>query len=339
MKVIGAYQNGNILTQIWQDGTKIRKTPDDEFIPDHAENMDIKITDYCENRCPFCHEGSSINGKHCDIDAPFWDTLNPYQEVALGGGNPLSHPRLEELLYKLRNRNVIANITVRQNDFVANYEKLKKWYQEKLIYGIGVSYVNPSVEDFELIKSIPTAVLHTINGMLSLDDINFITYNAESKLKVLILGYKDVRRGIAFKELFKKDIYDNQMILKENLFDMFKKCSVVSFDNLAIEQLGIQDIVSPEEWERYYMGDDGTITFYIDAVNMKYAQSSTAALDDDHRFDIGNKNVNEMFYDIAERGNNPYMKEPVKNIIEKFHGQCSNIEFNAINRIFKNVAK
>ena len=46
-------------TLIMDDGTKIRRTNDDEFVPDFAENMDIKITNKCNMNCPMCHEGST----------------------------------------------------------------------------------------------------------------------------------------------------------------------------------------------------------------------------------------------------------------------------------------
>lgn len=59
MELLGRYINGNFRTTILSDGTKIRETEDDEFIPDHVENMDIKITNYCDMGCPFCHEGST----------------------------------------------------------------------------------------------------------------------------------------------------------------------------------------------------------------------------------------------------------------------------------------
>ena len=44
MNLIGFYKNGNFTTKIFSDGTKIRETEDNEFIPAFAENMDIKIT-------------------------------------------------------------------------------------------------------------------------------------------------------------------------------------------------------------------------------------------------------------------------------------------------------
>lgn len=48
------YKNGNYLVTILNDGTKIRQTKDDEFIPAFAENCDCKITDKCSQGCAFC---------------------------------------------------------------------------------------------------------------------------------------------------------------------------------------------------------------------------------------------------------------------------------------------
>ena len=82
-RLIGSYQNGNYKTEIYEDGTRIRETEEDKFIPAFAENCDIKITDSCNMNCAFCHEGSSSNGKHGDILNPkFLSTFHPYQELA-----------------------------------------------------------------------------------------------------------------------------------------------------------------------------------------------------------------------------------------------------------------
>ena len=115
MKLLGMYRNGNFTTTLFSDGTKIRETKEDEFVPDFAESMDVKITNQCDMGCPFCHENSTINGKHGDIlNEKFINTLHPYQEVAIGGGDVTSHPDLIPFLRKLKERKIIANITVNQ---------------------------------------------------------------------------------------------------------------------------------------------------------------------------------------------------------------------------------
>lgn len=294
MNLLGIYKNGNFTTKIFSDGTKIRETEDDEFIPDFAENMDIKISNYCDMGCKFCHEGSTKNGKHGDIlNQKFIETLHPYQEVALGGGDATSHPDLIPFLHKLKDRKVIVNMTVNQRHFEQKQELIKKLVDEKLIYGLGVSLVNPTDEFISLIQQYPNAVIHVINGVPKPSDIATLS---NKNLKMLILGYKQLRRGSEWYSEDHENISIKQMWLKENLGAIINNFKVVSFDNLAIEQLEIQRLMSQEEWDEFYMGDDGSMTYYIDMVEQKYARSSTA--DFDKRYDLLDS-VDEMFKKIV----------------------------------------
>ncbi|WP_313584687.1 radical SAM protein [Lacrimispora sp.] len=271
MELLGIYRNGNFTTKIFSDGTKIRETEDDILKPAFSENMDIKICNFCDMGCPFCHEGSTTDGKFGDIlNERFIDTLHPYQEVALGGGDATSHPDLIPFLYKLKERKVIVNMTVNQIHFEKRQELIKK-----LIYGIGVSLVEPTEQFIELIKQYPNAVLHVINGVLTPFDIETL---AGRDLRMLILGYKELRRGNDWFAEDHENIIVKQIRLKENLKSILEKFKVVSFDNLAIEQLDVKRLMNQEEWDEFYMGDDGTMTFYIDMVERKFARSSTAAI-------------------------------------------------------------
>ena len=79
---------------------------------------------------------------------------------------------------------------------------------------------------------------------------------------------------------------------------------VVSFDNLALEQLHMRDKLSDEDWEMFYAGDDGTVTFYIDLVNGTFARSSLSEI----HYPIGNKTVDEMFQVIRNEVENESKK-------------------------------
>ena len=290
MELLGRYKNGNFMTTILSDGTKIRETKDDEFIPSFAENMDVKICNYCDMGCKFCHEGSTINGKFGNIlNEKFIDTLHPYQEVAIGGGDATSHPDLIPFLQKLKEKKVIANMTVNQIHFEKKQELIKQLVDEKLIYGLGVSLVNPTKHFIELIKQYPNAVIHVINGVLKPSDIKALENN---NLKMLILGYKHLRRGNEYFEEEQNDIETKQQWLYENLEDIIQKFKVVSFDNLAIEQLDVKRLLTQEEWDEFYMGDDGKVTYYVDMVERKFAQSSTAPFN--KRYDLLDS-VDDMF--------------------------------------------
>ena len=293
MKLLGRYVNGNFRTIIMDDGTKIRETKEDEFIPAFAENIDTKISNYCDRGCSWCHEGSTTNGKHGDIlNEKFIDTLHPYQEVALGGGDVTSHPDLIPFLQKLKEKKVISNITVNQKHFEQKQELIRILVDEKLVYGIGVSLVNPTDEFIALVKQYPNAVIHVINGIFSASDAEKLSDN---DLKILILGYKRLRRGEEWYSKEQDNISINQKWLKENIADLISHFKVVSFDNLAIEQLDIRRLLSQEEWDEFYMGDDGTMTYFIDMVERKFAKSSTAPLDE--RYDLLDS-VDDMFQKI-----------------------------------------
>lgn len=294
MELLGLYNNGNFCTRIFTDGTKVRETEDDDFRPAYAENMDIKITNYCDMNCPFCHEGSTPDGKFGDIlNEKFINTLHPYQEVALGGGDATSHPDLIPFLHKLKERKVIANMTVNQIHFEKKQDLIKQLVDEKLIYGLGVSLVNPTEHFIEMISQYPNAVIHVINGILKPSDLEVL---ANKNPKMLILGYKRLRRGNDWIREDHENIMTMQMWLHDNLVEIIKQFKVVSFDNLAIEQLNVRRLMNDEDWNEFYMGDDGSMTYYIDMVERKFARSSTA--DFDKRYELMDS-VDDMFRKIV----------------------------------------
>lgn len=293
MELLGRYKNGNAITTIYSDGTKERFTYDDEFHPIFAENMDIKICNRCDRGCPWCHEGSTPDGKLGDImNEKFINTLHAYQEVALGGGNVLEHPDLIPFLQKLRDKKVIPNITLNQKHFEKNIDLVDNLISKKLIYGLGVSLENPTTEFIEKVKRFPNAVIHVINGIV---DPLQISCMLDRDLKILILGYKNLRRGSEWIEQDRRHIMGNQNWLKNELPDLISRFKVVSFDNLAIEQLSIKERwneFSDKPWDEFYAGDDGMNTYYIDMVERKFARSSTAPFN--KRYDLLD-NVDEMF--------------------------------------------
>ena len=299
MELLGRYKNGNVITTILSDGSKERITYDDEFRPAFAENMDIKICDRCDMGCGWCHEGSTPNGKLGDIlNEKFIDTLHPYQEAAIGGGDVLEHPDLIPFLQKLKDRNVVANITLNQRHFENNIGLVDKLVKKKLIWGLGVSLVEPTEKFIALVKQYPNAVIHVINGIFSPKDAMVL---GDNDLKLLILGYKNLRRGSEWLEKDRSYIEMNQGWLSRNIEYLIDKFKVLSFDNLAIEQLGIKEKwnkLSDKPWKEFYAGDDGSMTYYIDMVERKFARSSTEPIN--MRYDLLD-NVDDMF-EVVKRG-------------------------------------
>lgn len=271
MKKLGCYQNGNYQVTIFDDGTKIRENDFDWFTPEYPESMDIKITNFCDRGCPWCHENSAPDGTHGDIlNSKFIDTLHPYTELAIGGGNPLSHPDLVPFLLKCKTLKLIPSMTVNQEHFIKEFDLIQKLAEQKLIYGIGVSLTGVNDDLIQKLQALPNSVLHVIAGVVPVEDLKRL-YDYD--LKLLILGYKVFRRG--------KDYYSDSVAKrKKNLYallpELIKHFQVVSFDNLAVCQLDVKRLMTDKEWKEFYMGNDGQFTMYIDLVKREFAKSSTA---------------------------------------------------------------
>ena len=86
--------------------------------------------------------------------------------------------------------------------------------------------------------------------------------------------------------------------MKKNLEKMLSHFKVISFDNLAITQLDIKRLMSEEDWEEFYMGDDGGFTFYIDMVDGTFGKNSLVT----ERYPIMDS-IDSMFQKILNEGN------------------------------------
>lgn len=266
-----AYKNGNytVLIDI-NHGTKIRINNEDYMRADFPESMDIKISNRCDMGCPMCHEMSHPAGKLADLNNPIFDTIHPWTEIALGGGNIFEHPDLDDFLFKMARKKVICNATVHVKHFVKHFNDIRYHVDHGTLHGIGVS-INEPIGDgvISWLKAIPNVVVHVIAGIVPWETLVKLGNNG---IKLLILGYKTYGRGVSYID--NHDVRAQIDLLKNRIGYLYKHFEVVSFDNLALEQLDIRNTVDKDTWEKQYMGDDGTATFFIDAVENTYAKSS-----------------------------------------------------------------
>ncbi len=282
------YQNGNCSVSIdMRNGTKTR-TYDGDPCPDFPESVDLKITDCCDIGCVYCHESSTPNGEH----AAYADLLRIVAglpsgvEVAVGGGNPIEFPCLNKMLVEFRGMGLVSNITLR----TAHAAKAARYIQElramSLIHGLGLSDYCHLIEQIwgGLIDA--NTVLHYIVGI---DSPHEVRHLIGKDYKILILGYKQRGRGVAaYDEKVKTNIGAWAYFLRPILN---KKNLLVSFDNLALEQLRVHKLVSKDVWQDSYMGDDGQFSMFVDAVKMEYAASSVDA----DRFSMSDMTIREAF--------------------------------------------
>ena len=291
MKKIATYENGNTLTTIYEDGTKEHFTMDDEFNFAFSESCDVQISQCCDNGCEWCYYGCSPTGKHGKLTGwNFFETMHPYTEIAINLQCPMPEDILP-FLWKMRRQKVIVNATVNQNHFMRSdvREFLGEAIAEDLIKGVGISLTDPTQKDFiNMVKQYPNTVIHVIAGVTSPEDIDYLKGH---DLKLLILGYKKLERGKKYYDYSSTIVEDNIKWLESDLDEIINGFKVVSFDNLAIEQLHLKGRLDEKEWETFYGGDDGTVTFFIDLVKGVFARSSLSQI----TYPIGDKTIDEMF--------------------------------------------
>ena len=278
------YINGNYRVKIYRDGTKKRISTEESPKPVFPETIDLKITNNCDLDCPMCHENSHFKGKHGNINLKFLQSLKPGMEVAVGGGNPLSHPIFDTLCEMLHEKQCIMNLTIHQNHLMKNMTKIHRLIRESKIYGIGISITKLNKELIDFCEQHSSAVIHVIAGIITYEELLAL---AKYHMKVIILGYKNVGRG---KQFYSNTVEKNITDLKKHLANSLRSFNVLSFDQLALEQLEVQKHVPKHVWNKYYLGEEGQFSMYIDLVEEKFAVSSSTK----QRFKIMDS-IEEMF--------------------------------------------
>lgn len=270
MEQIAKYQNGNTTVTIMNDGTKIREYENTPEIL-HPESIDVKITDYCDMGCAYCHESSTIKGVHADLNKllEVIEELPAGVELAIGGGNPLSHPNLLEFLKVLKAKGIIANLTVNQGHLKIYQDMIVYLIKDELVKGVGISITSNNFNYIKpLLEITDNIVYHLIAGVNKVEVVEKLI--ELGKCKVLVLGYKLFGFGVKYHS---KEVDAELKRWYKNLPKFIEKCTL-SFDNLAIEQLKVKRLFTHEGWNKFYMGDDFCFTMYIDAVKQEYAPTS-----------------------------------------------------------------
>lgn len=287
------YKNGTYVVRINSFGTKTYKGR--EFIADFPDSLDIKITEQCQHNCPFCHESSKLSGKHGDLNELLLKLkgLPEGVELAIGGGNALLHPDLEDFLEQLKNHFRVA-LTVHWKDIIddSSREKIKKLEENNLIDSLGISLADTKLKEIEetidtnkLVRgfflkfgsdiSIPI-VFHVIPGITKTKTFKKILWDGIQYPKILILGFKQFGKA-SKKSLPEKEFKEWKELIREfyrTASDFVRVCKTIAFDNLALEQLEVKEIFSEEYWKEHYLGDEFTHSMYVDACKREFGQTS-----------------------------------------------------------------
>ena len=336
-KITDRVKNGNyyiLYGSIFSRKEKVRLQVDSipDMIPEYPELVDMKITDACQHKCPFCYMASTPNGKHAELRDIY--TLIPQfkykTEFALGGGNVLLHPYFTSIVKRISEKNHIANITIRYDDVetIKRNTKLKSAIK-KYVSGIGISVQSANDVDvatdfinqmLDLGKHVSLHIIPEMIGVnasvdifMKMKDINqrqLVLHKNDTAYmsnfcKVLFLGLKQSGRA--------KNITHN--LLTADDLSMLRRESGYMYN------VDTAFINTYSDWfKEQYDGDEvffltrheGEYSMFIDAVNNK-AYASSYKTDVEEGIAIGGNaaTLNEVFGEIRRRNGFKVFEKPL----------------------------
>lgn len=272
------YQNGNAQVFISNDGTRIIEY-EGVLKLKYPLNIDIRVMNKCsfgynpntgKAFCDFCHESAKTDGDECDYSLlkAKLDGLPSGIELAIGG-NEISEGLIDFLIWA-KQKEFICNVTVNQGHLKRDLDKIKFLIENDYVKGLGVSYRSSLKWNIpEYILNYQHTVFHIIAGI---DDIlDVLSLSDLGVKKILVLGEKDFGFNAGRVDLTTKK--------HKHWYYWIMKCietfDLVSFDNLALEQLNVKRLfLNESDFDAF---DQGEHSFYINAVEAKLAPSSRSA--------------------------------------------------------------
>lgn len=288
------YLNGNSTISLYSDGTRIIEF-DNQLELNQPLNIDIRIFNRCSNGfnpktnraiCSYCHESQMTEGDEANYETlkNKLSILDSGIELAIGANE--INKNFIEFLYWCKSKSFFVNLTINQLHLEIYKNDLIKLIKEEVIYGLGISYrkdYNSKIDPIFI--NYDNSVLHVIAGIDTIEDVIKSPFN-----KVLVLGYKTFGFGTEFYSTEGTEVDKNLKQWLWNIPKLINKKSVVSFDNLGIEQLNIKRFFFEESnWNTFYQGE---YSLYINAVEEYFAPSSRT---NENKVNWNSINIKEYF--------------------------------------------
>lgn len=268
------YKNGNSSVELFDDGTRVIHY-ENELKLEFPLNIDIRVSSICSfgynpktNKafCDFCHESARTDGNECNYDElkEKLKGLPKGIELAIGANNITTE--LFGFIFWCDTQDYIVNLTINQGHLKRDTQRLKLLINNQLIKGLGVSYRSSLKWDVpQFILDYEHTVFHVIAGIDSINDV--MDLSTKGVKKVLVLGEKNFGFNYGKVDLKTKK-HKEWFWFISKLFTIF---NIVSFDNLALEQMNIRRFFNDDSWSVFNQGEH---SFYINAVDKYFAPSS-----------------------------------------------------------------
>ncbi len=227
------------------------------------ELVDLKITDYCEYNCPFCDQNSTKNGTHAPLEyiKDIIDLLVDLKvfEIALGGGEPTSHPDFDTIIAYAARQGICINYTTR------NPKQLGKGSKSAL-----------SVTSLNDLKKVPSSVraynVQVVDGCISSEEFSeLLDYCSDNLLQLTLLGFKKTGRGMVFKPQYTTDWFTTWKGLNVKRTLQNEDPVALGIDTVIAQNYpDVLNTISP----LLYSVKEGQHSMYIDAVSSTMGPSS-----------------------------------------------------------------
>lgn len=292
-----AYKNGNATVEIKKDGSRIIEY-ENHLSLDYPLNIDIRVTNKCsfgynpktgKAFCSFCHESARTDGKEANYNLLQQKLSDLPKGIELAiGGNEITNDLIDFLKWA-KNKGFICNLTINQGHLKRDLEKIIHLTENEIVYGLGISY-RPSLKWNvpEYILNYKHTVFHVIAGIDCINDV--LSLSDLGVKKILILGEKDFGFNKGKVDLTTK----KHKLWYYWVAKTFETFDVVSFDNLAVEQLNIKRFFV-DNFDQFNQEEH---SMYVNAVDQYYAESSRSE-------------VNTSWNDISLKN---FFKEKEKNV-------------------------
>lgn len=251
-------------------GAKVRLSSKPYEKASVPELVDVKITDRCPYKCEFCYQGSTPLGNEPDtyqISKIFkaLGNLGTF-EVAIGGGEPTSHPSFAWIIRDALKFGLKPNFTTFAVDWLLDDDKVTAANQ---CGGIGVSV--HSKRDYGKVEKIRSRLpnvqvmaQHVFGTMPSNDTREILRKAKSDHIPVLLLGYKETGFGAKFKPHDMSDF--TKWLSRDSLPQLSVDTAFVDRHDDFIKKLEINPtLISAQE---------GAFSMYIDGVSWRMGPSS-----------------------------------------------------------------
>lgn len=256
------YQNMQVTRFRWavEPGAPIARAEVPELV-------DLSVGNRCTTGCRYCYRGSTPEQGYAsakDVLAAIHAlrSLGTF-EVALGGGEPLQHPEIEEIAKSLHENDVCVHVTTRELDWLTQPKRRRLFLDKFSHFGFSVDNVAAMKRASEMFEA--EAIRDRINyqivvGAMSQSALqDMLTYAKAKYLRVTLLGYKTSGFGANVKP---RPIDPAALDLPY----------CVGIDSVLVQQWSAW--LEKHAWSGSYTLGEGTFSCFVDAVTGKRHRNS-----------------------------------------------------------------